>query len=88
MSDLKFSCPHCKQHLEGPEELLGRVEECPLCGQHFQVQKSELRQVPQAVSQNVNVEIKRGASPLELPAKNFDGEGMVRFEIPSTMITR
>ena len=68
MSDLKFSCPHCKQHLEGPEELLKRVVECPLCSKNFQVQKSELRQAPQAVRQNVNVEVKRGASPLGIAA--------------------
>jgi hypothetical protein len=24
MSDLKFNCPHCKQSLEAPEDLLGQ----------------------------------------------------------------
>jgi hypothetical protein len=31
MSDFKFNCPHCSQHLEAPEELLGQAIQCPSC---------------------------------------------------------
>lgn len=31
MSDYKFNCPHCKQSLEAPEDMLGQTIECPSC---------------------------------------------------------
>jgi hypothetical protein len=31
MNYYKFSCPHCKQHLDVPEDLLGVEMECPTC---------------------------------------------------------
>ena len=31
MSDFKFTCPHCNQHLEVPEEALGQTVLCPAC---------------------------------------------------------
>lgn len=31
MSAFKLSCPHCKQHLEAPEDMLGETIECPVC---------------------------------------------------------
>jgi len=31
MSDFKFNCPHCKQSLEAPGEMLGQQIECPSC---------------------------------------------------------
>jgi hypothetical protein len=36
MSDMKFACPHCNQHLDTPEELRGTVVECPSCGKRIQ----------------------------------------------------
>ncbi len=36
MSDLKFSCPHCNQHLELPEDMCGTVVDCPSCGNRIQ----------------------------------------------------
>ena len=68
MSDLKFNCPHCQQSLEAPEELLGQVVVCPSCGQEFEILKSQLRAAPHAASQNVSVEVNRGASPLGIAA--------------------
>jgi len=68
MSDLKFNCPHCKQSLEAPEDLLGQVLDCPSCNKKIQVPKSQMRAAPQAALQNVNVEIKRGASPMGIAA--------------------
>jgi DNA-directed RNA polymerase subunit RPC12/RpoP len=31
MSDIKIKCPHCKQPLEAPEEMLGEQINCPSC---------------------------------------------------------
>jgi hypothetical protein len=31
MSDFKFSCPHCEQHLQCDERLGGRQIQCPAC---------------------------------------------------------
>jgi len=31
MSDFKFNCPHCNQHLEAPQELMGQTLPCPSC---------------------------------------------------------
>ena len=37
MSDMKFTCPKCKQSLEAPEEMLGQLIDCPSCGQTIEV---------------------------------------------------
>lgn len=37
MSEFKFNCPHCKQHLEAPEELLGQTINCPSCNGAIQL---------------------------------------------------
>jgi DNA-directed RNA polymerase subunit RPC12/RpoP len=31
MSDFKFECPHCKQHLQCDEKFSGREIQCPKC---------------------------------------------------------
>ncbi len=38
MEDVKFSCPHCQQSLEAPEELMGQVIECPSCNGRIELQ--------------------------------------------------
>ena len=37
MSAVKFNCPHCKQSLEAPEDLLGKTLECPACNGSIQL---------------------------------------------------
>jgi len=37
MSDIKVDCPHCKQPLEVPEEMMGTVAECPSCNGQIQL---------------------------------------------------
>ena len=32
MSDVAFSCPHCKRHLSASEDMEGRTISCPSCG--------------------------------------------------------
>lgn len=31
MSEFKFDCPHCKQHLQCDEQFSGREIQCPSC---------------------------------------------------------
>jgi hypothetical protein len=31
MSEFKFSCPHCEQHLKADEQFAGRQIQCPNC---------------------------------------------------------
>ena len=31
MTDFRFRCPHCRQSLEAPPELLGMAVDCPAC---------------------------------------------------------
>jgi len=39
MSDIPFSCPHCKQHLESPNEMAGEIIACPTCQKDLRVPK-------------------------------------------------
>jgi hypothetical protein len=41
MPDFKFNCPHCKQSLEAPDEMLGQTIECPSCKGKIVLPKSE-----------------------------------------------
>lgn len=69
MSDLKFSCPHCKQSLEAPTEMLGHFLECPACKRQIQVLRPQLRQIPPPIApQSVSLEINRDTNPLGIAA--------------------
>jgi len=35
---VKFACPHCRQHLESDDSLLGAAIDCPVCGKSFVVE--------------------------------------------------
>lgn len=37
MAAIKFSCPHCAQHLEAPQELAGVAIPCPVCERTVEV---------------------------------------------------
>jgi hypothetical protein len=37
MADINFNCPHCKQNLNGPEEMAGEAIDCPVCQKSFQI---------------------------------------------------
>jgi hypothetical protein len=39
MSELKFSCPHCDQHLQADEQLSGRQIQCPSCNKLIRIPK-------------------------------------------------
>ena len=38
---MKFTCPHCQQHLEADDSLNGAAAECPVCGQSFVIQAEQ-----------------------------------------------
>ena len=46
MSDITFSCPHCKQSLDIPEEMLGQAVACPACNGSIQLPEPEPRPAP------------------------------------------
>jgi DNA-directed RNA polymerase subunit RPC12/RpoP len=37
MLDIKFSCPHCQQDIEAPEDMIGMSAKCPTCHKKIQV---------------------------------------------------
>lgn len=47
MADFKFTCPHCKQNLEAPEDMAGESLACPAC--------EELISIPDEESQRKGV---------------------------------
>lgn len=53
MPDSKFQCPHCNQHLEVPDELLGQTVECPTCKGQMTLPKPAQAHAPLAQSQSV-----------------------------------
>ena len=40
MANIQFQCPHCRQSIESPFDMLGQLMDCPACGQTVEVQKS------------------------------------------------
>ena len=48
MTEFKFSCPHCNQPLEAPDELLGQTIECPSCSGAIQLPSPESETPPDA----------------------------------------
>lgn len=43
MPDIKFNCPHCKQSLEAPDDMLGQLIDCPSCRLAIVVQRTQPR---------------------------------------------
>ena len=39
MSNILFTCPHCQQSLESPDEMLGETIDCPSCNRQIQIPK-------------------------------------------------
>jgi len=53
MTETKFQCPHCSQHLEIPDELLGQTVECPTCKTQITLPKPAIpAEAPLAQSQS------------------------------------
>ena len=47
MSEFKFSCPHCDQHLQCDERLGGRQIQCPACHHLITIPLSPAQQAQQ-----------------------------------------
>jgi hypothetical protein len=47
MPALKFTCPHCSQHLEAPDETAGRIVSCPACAKSFPIPGPAVLQMAQ-----------------------------------------
>ena len=41
MSDFIVNCPHCKQSLEVPQEMINDEIDCPSCSNHFQFRRPQ-----------------------------------------------
>ena len=41
MADFKFNCPHCRQPLEAPDEMLGQIIDCPSCNRRIQLPRPQ-----------------------------------------------
>lgn len=47
MSDIKFNCPHCSQHLEAPPDIAGEAIACPTCNEEMRVPTQRAPKTPQ-----------------------------------------
>lgn len=66
---MDVKCPHCGQELEITEELYGKTAPCPVCGQDIVLPNPRIKPaIASSTSINVNVDIKRKASPLGIAA--------------------
>jgi len=71
MSEFKFSCPHCTQHLQADEQFSGRQIQCPSC--------NHLIRVPAAPGKTAQYQPESGmtwatfVSPGNTPAKAEPG---------------
>lgn len=43
---MKFSCPHCQQHLEADESFIGSTVDCPVCNQPIHIEAPQPPAVP------------------------------------------
>lgn len=41
MSDITFSCPNCGEVLEGTDDIVGALVECPTCETQFEVPRED-----------------------------------------------
>ncbi len=62
MSDFKFACPECGQHISGDESYRGQQVQCPHCQRTFVVPAEEPRRPPRPVTPLIRTPTKTGAS--------------------------
>jgi RsiW-degrading membrane proteinase PrsW (M82 family) len=76
MSDMKFTCPHCEQHLEGDPALMGQQVQCPSCTKSFTatppVAPAQQSQEPVVASVDAN-DVQKIASKLSGHLTSFAG---------------
>lgn len=83
MADIDFICPHCRQNLNGPEEMAGQTIACPVCQKEFQipggiieVPKSRLAPPPRPAAPPTDT------ATIPRPSSNDDKGKTVRIELP------
>ncbi len=81
MSDFAFNCPHCNQHIEAPEDMLGKQIECPDC--NGTIQLPEPKSQPPPVLKKKVVVSKRPVAPSQAstsPSGNTERYGMPNYD--------
>ena len=93
MADIDFNCPHCRQNLNGPEEMAGQTITCPVCQKEFQipggiieVPKNKLAPPPRPTAPAT------GPAPTDTgkiprPSGDDDKGKTVRIELPPEFLT-
>lgn len=84
MSDLKFNCPHCKQSLEAPEDMLGQTIECPACNGSIQLPEPEQKPAPQQPTpkrQTITYRPSTPSSPRTAPTSSPSASPTEKFGI-------
>lgn len=63
MSDISFSCPNCRQHLDAPPDMAGEEVPCPSCQKVIRVPAipKQIRPAQQRVMKEVKTNVKQGA---------------------------
>lgn len=74
MADFKFNCPHCKQSLEAPADMVGQTINCPSCKGLFKLPNPQTQrpatfssQAPRAPSTRIQQEASDAAKTVEEP---------------------
>jgi len=79
MSDAKFACPQCSQHLEAPPEMVGSVIACPTCEKQIQVPQPIPAQSPPPLPP-IGAPKRQGQR--SAPGKNTPTQKRKRVELP------
>ena len=88
MADIDFVCPHCRQNLNGSEEMAGQTIECPVCQKEFQIPGGIIEVPKTKLAPPPRPAASAGQSPtdtgkIQRPASNDDEKGKtVRIELP------
>ena len=80
---VKLSCPHCSQHIEVPEELLGQNIDCPTCKRRIQISNSQQKvaqspERPPSTADSMARTTTSNASPLPAPIVVAEGGQQTR----------
>mgnify|MGYP003588141242 CR=1 FL=1 len=88
MADIDFICPHCRQNLNGPEEMAGQTIACPVCQKEFQipggiieVPKSKMAPPPRPSTPPAGPSAAE-TGKISRPASDDDKGKTVRIELP------
>lgn len=84
MADIDFTCTHCGQNLNGPEEMAGQTIECPVCKKEFQIPGGIIEVPKTQMTPPPRLPVGSNADTSALPtAGSSDDKGKtVRIELP------